>query len=85
MLLYYIKISLKYGGISTWSMFFIQLLGGILPILELFLTAEFIDRTLELLRNQADVTEILPVLFLWGLVIGLTWFNKEVGNFVTIK
>ena len=85
MLLHYMKISFKYGGIYIWLIFFIQLFEGILPVLEMILTAEFIDRTLELLQKQGSMAEILPLLFLFGIVIGFTWLIKEVENFITIK
>lgn len=85
MLLYYMKISFKYGGIYIWLMFFIQLFEGILPVLEMLLTAEFIDRTLELLQKKGSMEHILPLLFLFGLVIGFTWLIKDVEKFITIK
>lgn len=81
----YIILPVRYGGIYGWLSGASRLLVGILPLAEVWIVAEFVDRALYIVQNQGNIADIYMIAVCLGITIGLSWLVGKMAAFADAK
>jgi ATP-binding cassette subfamily B protein len=80
-----ITIPFKCAPISSSIIILQALLSGLVPTLQIIVTAYFIDTAIEIVQNQSAITLIYPPLFAVVALIAFNWTSKEMIRFAQIQ
>ena len=81
---YFLK-NRQYGKLCTYGLIFAKMLAGILPLVEMLLTARFIDAVSGVFVSHEVGADIFLLVILWILVIGVTWLVNESVQFILCR
>lgn len=81
---YFLK-NRQYGKLCTYGLIFAKMSAGILPLVEMLLTARFIDAVSGVFVSHEVGADIFLLVILWILVIGVTWLVNESVQFILCR
>ncbi len=81
---YFLK-NRQYGKIYTYGLIFTKVLAGALPLLEMLLTARFVDAVSGVFASHEVEADIFLLVVLWILMIGVTWLVNESVQFILCR
>ena len=81
---YFLK-NRQYGKLCTYGLIFAKVSAGILPLVEMLLTARFIDAVSGVFVSHEVGADIFLLVILWILVIGVTWVVNESVQFILCR
>lgn len=80
-----IKIPLKSAPISATLMGVLNLFQGLIPTIQLLITADFLDAAIAIFNKKQDASSIITPLILLSLTIAYTWISYQIIKFSEVK
>lgn len=80
-----IALCFKASRIEAFIVVLIMLISGIAPTVLILLETEFVDTALSIMKSQARISGIIPVMISITTVIGLQWFLDVINNILNVR
>jgi len=80
-----ISIPFKCSPISSGLIILHTILSGLVPTLQIVVTAYFIDTAIDIVKNQSAISQIYPSLFAVVALIAFNWISQEFTRFAHVQ
>ncbi|NGP45145.1 ABC transporter ATP-binding protein [Bacillaceae bacterium SIJ1] len=80
-----IKVPFKCSPMMTTVLVLQTLLSGLIPTVQVVVTAAFINTAISIVQNNTDISQIYSPLFTVVALIGYQWISEQLKQVVTVK